>query len=241
MGAAWQRCVGESPRRAGWKGQHRSSGSFSARRRPSAGACSPPRPLTILALAAVSAFLAWRQYRANQHRAVSDLNARVVLVGDILDTLVQGGINTLRGDGDASPVVRRADGRDAALPRARPPESAGQALHGRDRLARHERDRSRQRPRARCRRSTSPTATTSSACSRRRSRTSAPASSAPATGKPTVVVAVPTFDRRGKARRCPHRRHRPQADARSPRRRRHRQNEALGFTGLTDRRPRRAS
>ena len=61
--------------------------------------------LAILALAAVSGFLAWHQYRANQHRAVSDLNARVVLVGGLLDALVQGGINTLEATAEA-PVIQ---------------------------------------------------------------------------------------------------------------------------------------
>ena len=77
------------------------------RRRMLAGAA-----LAILALAAVSAFLAWHQYRTNQHRAIDDLNARVVLVGTILDTAVQGGIDTLEATA-TSPVVTR--GRPAAI------------------------------------------------------------------------------------------------------------------------------
>jgi anti-sigma regulatory factor (Ser/Thr protein kinase) len=64
--------------------------------------------LAVVALAAVSGFLAWRQYRDNQHRAVTDLNARVVLVGGIIDTGVAGGISTLQAVADA-PSVRAAD------------------------------------------------------------------------------------------------------------------------------------
>src|SRR5579862_2924081 len=64
--------------------------------------------LMFLALAALSGLLAWRQYRANQHRAVNDLNARVVLVANILDNVVRGGINTLEAAAEAPPVV---DGR----------------------------------------------------------------------------------------------------------------------------------
>ena len=61
--------------------------------------------IAVIALAAISAALAWRQYRADQHRAVSDLNARVVLVAADVDTGMTGGISTLDAIAAAPSVI----------------------------------------------------------------------------------------------------------------------------------------
>ncbi|HUY71684.1 MAG TPA: SpoIIE family protein phosphatase [Gaiellaceae bacterium] len=61
--------------------------------------------IAVIALAAVSAVLAWRQYRADQHRAVSDLNARVALVAADVDTGMAGGISTLDAIAAAPSVI----------------------------------------------------------------------------------------------------------------------------------------
>ncbi len=85
--------------------------------------------VTILALAAVSGLLAWRQYRANQHRAVNDLNARVVLVGRLVDSSVDGGISTLETAATA-PVIMRVDRRAMAPYFARVLATGGRLFTG---------------------------------------------------------------------------------------------------------------
>ena len=69
------------------------------RRRLIAGAV-----IGVAVLAGVSAFVIWRQYRDDQHRAVNDLNARVLLVGAVVDSYLSGGISTLDGVADAPSV-----------------------------------------------------------------------------------------------------------------------------------------
>jgi serine phosphatase RsbU (regulator of sigma subunit)/anti-sigma regulatory factor (Ser/Thr protein kinase) len=61
--------------------------------------------IAVVALAAISSLLAWRQYRADQQRAVSDLNARVVLVAAAVDRVMAGGISTLDAIAAAPPVI----------------------------------------------------------------------------------------------------------------------------------------
>ena len=58
----------------------------------------------------MSGFLAWRQYQDNEHRAVTDLNARVVLVGAVVNSYLEGGISTLSSIAAAPSVMasRRA-------------------------------------------------------------------------------------------------------------------------------------
>ncbi len=71
------------------------------RRRLIAGAV-----IGVALLAAVSAFVVWRQYRDDQHRAVNDLNARVLLVGGVVDSYFNGGISTLDSVAAAPSVVQ---------------------------------------------------------------------------------------------------------------------------------------
>jgi anti-sigma regulatory factor (Ser/Thr protein kinase) len=60
----------------------------------------------VLILTGVSAALAWRQYRDNEHRAVSDLDARVSLVGAVVDSYLAGGVSTLEAMSQAPSVVQ---------------------------------------------------------------------------------------------------------------------------------------
>jgi anti-sigma regulatory factor (Ser/Thr protein kinase) len=71
------------------------------RRRLIAGAV-----IGVAVLATVSALVIWRQYRDNQHRAVNDLDARVVLVGAVVNSYVSGGISTLDSIAAAPSVVQ---------------------------------------------------------------------------------------------------------------------------------------
>jgi anti-sigma regulatory factor (Ser/Thr protein kinase) len=71
------------------------------RRRMIAGAV-----IGVALLAAVSVLVIWRQYRDDQHRAVSDLNTRVLLVGAVVNSYISGGISTLDSIAAAPSVVR---------------------------------------------------------------------------------------------------------------------------------------
>jgi anti-sigma regulatory factor (Ser/Thr protein kinase) len=94
------------------------------RRRLFAGAV-----LAVLVLAGVTSALAWRQYTDNKHRAVGDLNARVVLVGAVVNTTFTGAISTLDSISAASAVVRGTPAVEAAyLRRAR--REGGQLFTG---------------------------------------------------------------------------------------------------------------
>ena len=66
--------------------------------------------IAVVALAGVSGILVWRQYQDNEHRAVIDLNARVALVGAVVNSSLEGGISTLSSIAAAPAVVasRRA-------------------------------------------------------------------------------------------------------------------------------------
>ena len=59
----------------------------------------------VAVLAAVSVFVIWRQYGDDKHRDVTDLNARVVLVGAVVDSYLSGGISTLDSIAAAPSVV----------------------------------------------------------------------------------------------------------------------------------------
>ena len=61
--------------------------------------------VAVLILAAVSTALAWRQYRDDQHRAVSDLGSRVVLVGAAVNSYLAGGVSTLGAISEAPSVM----------------------------------------------------------------------------------------------------------------------------------------
>ena len=61
--------------------------------------------VAVLILAAVSSALAWRQYRDEQHRAVSDLGSRVVLVGAAVNSYLAGGVSTLGAISEAPSVM----------------------------------------------------------------------------------------------------------------------------------------
>ncbi len=61
--------------------------------------------VAVLALAAVTAGLAWRQYTDNKQRAVSDLNARVLLVSAVIDSSFDGAIATLNSIAAAPSIV----------------------------------------------------------------------------------------------------------------------------------------
>jgi anti-sigma regulatory factor (Ser/Thr protein kinase) len=73
------------------------------RRRLIAGAV-----IGVAVLGGVSSLVIWRQYVDDQHRAVNDLNARVVLVGAVVDSYMSGGISTLDAISDSPPVVADA-------------------------------------------------------------------------------------------------------------------------------------
>ncbi len=60
----------------------------------------------VLILAAVSTALAWRQYRDDQHRAVNDLDTRVVLIGALVNSYLAGGVSTLGAIAEAPSVVQ---------------------------------------------------------------------------------------------------------------------------------------
>ena len=62
--------------------------------------------VAVLILAAVSTALAWRQYRDDQHRAVSDLGSRVVLVGAAVNSYLAGGVSTLGAMSEAPSVIQ---------------------------------------------------------------------------------------------------------------------------------------
>ncbi len=62
--------------------------------------------IAVLIFTGVSAALAWRQYRDDKHRAISDLNARVVLVGGVVNSYLAGGVSTLGAMSEAPSVVR---------------------------------------------------------------------------------------------------------------------------------------
>jgi anti-sigma regulatory factor (Ser/Thr protein kinase) len=70
------------------------------RRRLIAGAV-----IGVAVLAGISALVIWRQYRDDQHSAVTDLNARVLLVGAVVNSYVSGGISTLDSIAAAPAVV----------------------------------------------------------------------------------------------------------------------------------------
>src|SRR5579871_4380847 len=67
--------------------------------------------VAVLALAGVTTALAWRQYTDNKQRAVSDLNARVLLVSAVVNSSFDGAVSTLDSIAASPPVV---DGRPAA-------------------------------------------------------------------------------------------------------------------------------
>ncbi len=186
--------------------------------------------LMFLALAAVSAFLAWRQYRSNQHRAVNDLNARVVLVAGILDSVVEGGVNTLEATAEAPTVI---DGRTELMT----PYLRRVAAHGgklfTGGIGWFDTD-------GRLRASTTSPLPAVNVADRdyfkRVVATRKPFISsgllARTTGKPSVVVAVPTFGRTGKLSGVIAAGILVEPPAK-PTAQQQQQNEDLGFTGLT--------
>ncbi len=68
--------------------------------------------IAIVLLATLSTILAVRQYDGNRHRALSDLNARVLLVGGVVNTYFQGDVALLESIA-ASPTV--VSGEPAAI------------------------------------------------------------------------------------------------------------------------------
>jgi anti-sigma regulatory factor (Ser/Thr protein kinase) len=61
--------------------------------------------VAVVALGALSATLAWRQYNDDQDRAVNDLEARVVLVSAVVNAAFAGDVATLNAIADAPAVV----------------------------------------------------------------------------------------------------------------------------------------
>jgi anti-sigma regulatory factor (Ser/Thr protein kinase) len=61
--------------------------------------------VAVLILAAVSGSLAWRQYQADQKTAVADLHARVTLTGIVIDTALSSGVSTLQSVAQAPSVI----------------------------------------------------------------------------------------------------------------------------------------
>jgi anti-sigma regulatory factor (Ser/Thr protein kinase) len=59
----------------------------------------------VLILAGIAAFLAIRQYHDDQHRAVRDLDTKVVLAGKLFDVAFGGGVSTLSTIAQSPPVV----------------------------------------------------------------------------------------------------------------------------------------
>src|SRR5262249_53197520 len=147
-------------------------------------------------LAASPGCLAWRQSHASQHRAVSDLNARVVLVGDLLDSLVQGGIDTLQATASAPPVQdQRTDEMSAYFRRVH--ASAGTLFNSGigwlDRSGALRASTTRPHPNV----NLSYRDYFKRVVATKRPYVSSGLISVDG-AKPTVVVAVPTFDRRGR-------------------------------------------
>ncbi len=64
--------------------------------------------IAVILLGVVSGVLAWRQYRADQRRAVAELNTRVGLTGLVVDTVLSNGVSTLESVAQAPPVITPA-------------------------------------------------------------------------------------------------------------------------------------